>query len=221
MVRSREPEGARSLVYVPRVFDEYSTRSILVMESITGTLMSDFITVRNSDPIRLEKWLTENEISATKVGRRLLFAFLQELLEDNLSHGDLHPGNIILLRNSRFAFIDLGSIGSLEKAGLDHYLQSFRAMAIRDYDKAADMLFLLSPRLPPSIDLAEVKQQLLKAYQAWDARAHLKSLPYHEKSVNSLGNDTGNILLAHKIAVSWAFLKVGRTGGHSMLRSAI
>lgn len=212
-IRRARKNFRKHKVYVPRVFDEYSTRSILVMEYISGTLMADFIAIRNSDPARLERWLTENNIKPTKVGRRLLYAFLQELLEDNLFHGDLHPGNIILLRDSRFAFIDLGSIGSLEKAGLDHYLQSFRAMAIRDYDKAADMLFLLSPRLPPTIDLSEVKQQLLRAYQAWDARAHLKNLPYHEKSVNSLGNDTGNVLLAHKISVSWAFLKVGRTWG--------
>ena len=200
-------------VYVPKVYEQYSTRSILVMEYITGTLMSDYIAVRNSDPARLEAWLEENQIDPKKVGRRLLFAFLRELLEDNLFHGDLHPGNIVLLRNSRFAFIDLGTIGSVEKSFLTHYLQSFRAMAMRDYDRAADILFLLSPHLPPSVDLGEVKQQLLKAYRAWDARAQLKSLSYHEKSVNSLGNDTGNVLLAHRIGVSWTLLKAGRSWG--------
>jgi ubiquinone biosynthesis protein len=212
-IRRARKSFRKHKVYVPKVFDDYSTRSVLVMEYITGTLMADFIAMSNSDPGRLERWMEENEIKPTKVGRRLLYAFLEELLEDNLFHGDLHPGNIVLLRNSRFAFIDLGSIGALEKGILDHYLQSFRAMAARDYDKAADMLFLLSPRLPPTIDLTEVKQQLVKAYQAWDARAHLKSLPYHEKSVNSLGDDTGNILLAHKIGVTWGFLKVGRSWG--------
>lgn len=210
-IRRARKSFKKQKVYVPKLYGEYSTRSVLVMEYISGTLMSDFIAMRNHDPVRLQQWLDENEISPAKVGRRLLFAFLQELLEDNLFHGDLHPGNIILLRDSRFALIDLGSIGSLEKAGLNLYAQSFRSIATRDYDKAVDIMFLLSPRLPPAIDLAEVKQKMLKAYAAWDARAQLRSIPYHEKSINSLGTDTTDILYKYQIPVSWAFMKVGRT----------
>lgn len=210
-IRRARKSFRKHKVYVPKVYEDYSTRSVLVMEYITGTLMSDFIAMRGSDPERLQNWLDENDVVPSTVGRRLLFAFLQELLEDNLFHGDLHPGNIILLRNSRFAMIDLGSVGSLEKAGLDHYMQSFRALATRDYDKAVDMMFLLSPRLPPTIDLAEVKQKMVRAYRAWDARVHLQSLPYHEKSLNSLGQDTTDIMYAYEIPFSWSFMKVGRT----------
>lgn len=204
--KSLKPHG----VYVPKLFDRYSTQTVLVMEYIHGALMSDFIAVRDRDPIRLQAWLSENNINPKKLGGRLLFTFLRQMMEDNLFHADLHPGNIILLRNSRFALIDLGSVGTMQKQFLQRYLMSFRAMATRDYEKAADLTFLLSPHLPV-VDLSEVKEKMVRAYRAWEARAYLKDLPYHEKSLANAAGATGRILFDYRIVLSWSFMKISRT----------
>jgi ubiquinone biosynthesis protein len=197
-------------VYVPKVYETYSSKTVLTMEFIHGVLMSEYISVRESDPQRLMHWLQENNIKANKLGRRLLFTFLRQMMEDNLFHADLHPGNIVLLRGSRFALIDLGSVGSMQKQFLQRYLMSFRAMAARDYAKAADLTFLMSPHLPV-VDLAEVKEKIVRAYRAWEARANLKNLPYHEKSLVNAASASGRILFEYRIVLSWAFMKISRT----------
>jgi len=197
-------------VYIPDVFSRYCTRRVLVMEYIEGALMSDFIEVGRRDPEQLMAWQTENNIVPDLVGARLLESFLRQLIEDNLFHGDLHPGNIILLRNSRFAFIDLGSIGSMERRFLSMYKLSLAAMATRNYQKAADLLLLMCESLP-QVDLGEITAEIVRCYRAWDARAPLRDVGYHEKSIGSVASETGQVLYKHRIVASWQFMKMSRT----------
>lgn len=70
------------------------------MELIDGVLMSDYLQMESADPERLAAWRRENSIKPKKVGQKRQFSFYRQLFEDNLFHGDLHPGNIVLLRNS-------------------------------------------------------------------------------------------------------------------------
>ena len=199
-------------IYVPKVFSKYSGRRVLVMEFIHGELMSEFIRMSQQDPQRLQAWLAENNIQPELLGVRLLKSLLRQLLEDNLFHGDLHPGNIVVLRNSRLAFIDFGTIGSFENRFLALYRLVIYAIAGRDYAKAADILFLMCEELP-QIDVEQVKADVVRAYRAWDARAPLHGLGYHEKSIGSVSQETGRIMYQHRIVASWQFMKASRTLG--------
>jgi ubiquinone biosynthesis protein len=199
-------------IYVPTVYDRWSRKRVLTMEFVTGALMSDYIRLRQTDPMRLEQWLAENNIQPRKLGVRLMTSFLRQLLEDNLFHGDLHPGNIILLKDSRVALIDLGTVGSFETRFLTLYKLVMYAMGNKDYAKAADILFLMCESLPP-VDLEQVKAEVVRAYRAWDARAPLRGIGYHEKSIGSVGQETGRIMFEHKIVASWQFMKATRTLG--------
>lgn len=97
-------------VYAPRVYAQHSTRKVLTMEFIDGVLMSDFLQVLSTDRKRAKRWCKDNKISPTKFGERIYLDSLKQALHDNLAHGDLHPGNVMMLRNNRFALIDFGSI---------------------------------------------------------------------------------------------------------------
>ncbi len=113
-------------VYAPRVFHRYCTRRVLVMEFVEGVFMSEYIHVAQKDPERLRAWSLENNVSPKRVGKKLYLSHLQQVFEDNLYHCDLHPGNIVLLRDDRFALIDFGAIASFEKSFLEKYMLMFR-----------------------------------------------------------------------------------------------
>ena len=68
-------------------------------------------------------------------------------------HGDLHPGNIVLLRNNRFALIDLGTVGNLDANFVNIYKQEALAIAHHDYVKAADLYCLMCDSIQV-VDLA-------------------------------------------------------------------
>ena len=134
----------------------------------------------------------------------------RQLLEDNLFHADLHPGNIVLLRQSRVALIDFGTIGTLEKDFIELYKRAMSAMASGDYVRATDLNLRLANQLPP-LDIPKLRSDLIHAFRAWEARTHLPNLTYHEKSLASVGQVTGRIMYEYKVQLSWEFMKISRT----------
>jgi ubiquinone biosynthesis protein len=196
-------------VYIPEVFP-YSGQLVLVMEFVPGVLMSDFIQVGTSDPDRLRRWMEENNVTGQKAGESLFISFFRQLFEDNLFHGDLHPGNVLLLRDSRLAFIDFGTVGSNNAHFLDIYKRGMQAVGDQDYSKGIDYLFLLCDRLP-RVNLEMVKATAVKAYQSWGDRTGLSGLSYHDKSIGNMGASAAKLLAPYSVVMSWQFMKIGRT----------
>jgi len=196
-------------IYVPKVFGAYSSRRVLVTEFIHAALMSDFVNLYSADPAKLFHWLQENNIDPKIVAHRLMFSLFRQVFEDNLYHGDLHPGNILLLRDSRVAFIDMGSIGFTETEFLERIKLFTKACATRDFAKAADMSFLLVNSLP-SGELEHVKGDVIRVLRAWAARTYVKELPYHEKSMDRILVDVARLMFNNKIAMEWAMLRIRR-----------
>jgi ubiquinone biosynthesis protein len=197
-------------IYVPRLFKRYSTRRVLVTEFIHAVLMSDYIKVADDDPDRLEVWLRENNVKPRKVARRLIQSMYRQLFENNLFHGDLHPGNIVLLRNSRVALIDFGSTSFTEREYLQKFVMFVRALATRNYAKAADLSMLLTASLPNNLDVDQVKEDLVRALRSWATRTLVSQLPYHEKSMDNVTIEIVRILVGCRCTMEWGWLRIHR-----------
>ncbi len=196
-------------VYAPKVFRDYISERMLVMEFIRGALMSDVLRLESQDPERLEMWLAENDIEREEVGNQLFMSLSRQLYEDNYFHGDLHPGNIVLLRDSKIALIDFGSVGWLEADFLRKYNEMQEAMMLGRYAKAADLFLLLGPELP-AIDIEPCKSELADFMRLWSQRARTPELPYTERSVGYALGEMVNIVNRYRIPVAWTFMRVNR-----------
>ena len=199
----------RHKIYVPKVFSRYNTSRVLVLEFIHGALVTDYIEVFRTDPAKLTAWLEENNIDPQLVARRLIHSLFRQLFEDNLYHGQLYSGNIILLRNSRIAFIDFGSIGMTDKEYLEKLRLFMSALATRDYSKAADLTFLLGGTLP-LIDVERAKADLVRMLRSWGTRTHVRELPYEEKSIDNAMIRVTKIMFHYRCTLDWQFLRVRR-----------
>lgn len=80
-----------------------STQRVIVMEFVHGVVMSEYTRAKRTDPARLTAWLAENHINPRKVGKRLMISFYRQCYEEEIFHGDLHLGNIMLLKDSKIA----------------------------------------------------------------------------------------------------------------------
>jgi ubiquinone biosynthesis protein len=96
----------------------------------------------------------------------------------------MHPGNIILLRNSRVALIDFGAVAVTERAHWQKSRVFVNGLITGDYEKAAETSFLLCAALP-NIDLEGVKAKLVEALRAWGSRTLVRDLLYREKSMDN------------------------------------
>ena len=88
-------------VYVPKIYNEYSSRHVLVMEYIDGVKVTDI------------DGMHEFGVVPPDVNRLLVRCYLKQLLEDGFFHADPHPGNLRIMPDGRLAFFDFGMVGRL------------------------------------------------------------------------------------------------------------
>jgi ubiquinone biosynthesis protein len=196
-------------VYVPKVFSRYSTPRVLVTELLPAVFMADYIRVAHEDPVRLRRWLSENDVNPRRVARHLGRSLQRQMLEDNLFHGDMHPGNIALLRGSRIALIDFGTTNFTEAEYLRKFALFTRSIATDDYAKAADMCLMLCASLP-AIDIQLVRERLVRVLESWVSRTLVRELPYHDKSLHTMTLNVMRALLGFRCTMEWGWLRLHR-----------
>ena len=197
-------------IYVPTVYQKYCKRRVLVMEFIDGVLMADYIKELLSDRARVKRWDDENDVDRKEVGEKLYVSLLRQIFEDNLYHGDLHPGNIILLRKSKFVLIDLGSTGTLDAELRKIYLSYINALSEGDFPRASDYYIRFGVDVPKA-NIPRVRVEMARGFDSWSAKSELKGLSYREKSLGGATQEVTNVAFGYKIPTNWAFLKVSRS----------
>ena len=85
----------------PKVFWEFSSPHVLVMEFIEG--------VRIDDP----EAITAMGLDPHEIGVRGFHAYLKMIFEDGFFHGDPHPGNLLVTKEGDIVFLDFGIVGIL------------------------------------------------------------------------------------------------------------
>jgi ubiquinone biosynthesis protein len=206
-------------VSAPQVFPEFSTERVLVMEFVHGVLMSDFIALRERDTEAATEWLEANQIDPEKVGRKLHISLLRQMLEDNLFHGDLHPGNILLLRKSGVALIDFGSIGTLEVRFQEIYRRMLQSMSDVDFEKTADLMSIVTPPTDGRVDWDAVRRNAAAALRKAELRSGAPNLEYSERSMSRALLDVVRSQAVLSAPVGWAFMRVDRA--HVTLDSSL
>lgn len=117
-----EKHDTQKLYYIPRVYKEFSTEGVLVIEELIGTPFS------NHEAILAKK---AEIIPKMEYGVRL---FLKTFLKDGFFHADLHGGNFFYLHDGKIGLIDFGLMGSLSKSGRHHFIAIVYAMLSYNYE---------------------------------------------------------------------------------------
>lgn len=207
MRRLLKPEKVIS----PKAYTKFCTRRVLTMEFLDGVLMSDYIHVLVNDPKRAKEWCKENKIKPKVFGRNLYVNFLTQLLGDSVLHGDLHPGNIMMLRKNKFALIDFGSITVLDAAYMVKYNIAIRALARKDFTKYTEAFFTMLPAIPASVDMIVVRKEMVRMLENWEALSESKGIPYEKRSLTALLGDLAVIIGRYEFEADWSTLRLLRT----------
>jgi ubiquinone biosynthesis protein len=200
----------RQGVYVPRVIERLCGKRMLVMEEVPGVLMSQYIRLRQEDPLRLQRWAALNGIEEKSLARRLCITVLRQILEDNEFHGDLHPGNIMLLRDNRIGLIDFGSVGRLNHHTWTLYRKSLEALASRNYARAADLMLMMSPSIAMA-DTGRLRRDMTEALRNWELAAEFPSGTYVDRSMAAMTNTVAKVMAEHRVPLAWSIMRVGRS----------
>lgn len=98
------------LFYLPKVYKQYTSESLLVMELIEG--------IPFSDKQQISGKMDELEDKLNKS----VHTFLKTFLNEGFFHADLHGGNFFYTSEGKIALIDFGLVGSLSRTGRQNFL---------------------------------------------------------------------------------------------------
>ena len=91
-----------SMVRIPSVFHDLTTRRVLVMEWLDG------VSVRETEEI------DELGFDRRELAEQLLRCMMQQMLVDAQYHADPHPGNVMVLRDGSLGLIDFGAASRID-----------------------------------------------------------------------------------------------------------
>lgn len=120
-------------IYVPRIYDQYVSKRVLVLEWINGIKINDYTT------------LDANHFDRLEIANRTVQAYFHQFFDEGFFHADPHPGNIFVKQGSApdnpiIAFVDFGMVGTLTNSMKKSMRDIFTAIVTRDSRKMVSAL---------------------------------------------------------------------------------
>jgi ubiquinone biosynthesis protein len=134
-------------VYVPKVYWEHSGETVLTLEYVPGIKITEF------------QELTSRGFDLKELARRGAKAFLKQVLDHGVFHGDPHPGNIFVLPDHVICMLDYGMVGRLSPELKLQLLDLLEALLHRDVERIIAQL-LYSGELTDESDLKSLRRDL-------------------------------------------------------------
>mmetsp|Transcript_40253 Transcript_40253/g.82387 ORF Transcript_40253/g.82387 Transcript_40253/m.82387 type:complete len:510 (+) Transcript_40253:101-1630(+) len=123
MIKFRSLYGYMDTIYIPRVFVDYSSQRVLVMDWVQGDRL-----VKNS--VRV----SQEDISLIETGVK---CSLVQLLEIGFLHCDPHAGNLIKTKNGKLAYLDFGLVSDVPESVRFSFITAILHLINREYTSLA------------------------------------------------------------------------------------
>lgn len=117
------------MMYVPKIYWNYTHDGVMTMERIYGIQISDIDALKKSG-VNLKR-LSEYGVEI----------FFTQVFRDAFFHADMHPGNLFVdvsdPENPRYLGVDFGIMGTLSPVDQNYLAQNILAFLSRDYKRVA------------------------------------------------------------------------------------
>jgi ubiquinone biosynthesis protein len=98
---------------VPEMLSEYNTSRILVADFMDGPMVLDYIRSLEHSNEPLQQRLYENNFDHDEFARNIVRNFVSDAFQYGLFHADLHPANLMIMKDNVVGYVDFGITGSL------------------------------------------------------------------------------------------------------------
>lgn len=106
-------------VTTPKLYHEYSTGHVLVMEYIDGYSLDDVESLQNAG------------YDMDEIGTKFVNNFIKQVMDDGFFHAGPHPGNV-KIRDGKIVWIDMGMMGRLSEKDRHTMIKGIRGIALHD-----------------------------------------------------------------------------------------
>ncbi len=144
LLQNPDPAG----VTAPRPYEEFSSRTVLVMEWVEG---------------RRPTALESGSPAAREIARRGASSIFHQILVDGLFHADPHGGNVLVTPEGRVCFLDWGLVGQLTRRMRYTLVDLFGAFLQGDSAQVVRVATDLGRVAGSRIDTRQMEREILYA----------------------------------------------------------
>ncbi len=184
--------GKNTKVCIPEVFWEYTTKKVLTMAYMAAVKLT------------AEDTLSGMDIDMEKVAVDLSNAVLKQIFVDGVFHGDLHPGNIMLLPDGQLVLLDFGSIGIIDEEIKEKFGRMLVAQISRNTATIIH-IFLSMGIAPQNINRQVLQRDIEKVQHKY------YGLPFSKINIGEAIQEFINIAFKHNIRLPAEFVRLSRT----------
>ncbi|MDI6801780.1 MAG: AarF/ABC1/UbiB kinase family protein [Thermodesulfovibrionales bacterium] len=127
-------------ICIPKIYGEFVTERVLVMERIEGVRIDDINAI---DKMGFDR---------KRLARIGVDAYFKQILEDGFFHADPHPGNIFVMPAGTIGFLDFGIVGRVSDDLKETMANTFIALIEKDFDRLIDQYVELGI-VPEDVDM--------------------------------------------------------------------
>ena len=154
-------------IYIPKVYWQYTSKSVLVMEHISGIKMDNVAEIQRHG-------LDPKEVAM--IGLR---SFSRQLMAAGIFHADPHPGNTIVMYDGRVSLVDFGIVGYLDEETMLQIAHLFLGYAEHDYDMVMEAFEAAVLINPETMNLKSFRHDLKEISEPFYGRS-LKTISVKE-----------------------------------------
>jgi ubiquinone biosynthesis protein len=148
-------------VIFPRIYRQYSGRSVLCMQFLKGFKPSAPEAQQLTDAER-DRLV---DLGAASI--------IRMLYRDGFFHADLHPGNLLVLPGPQVGFIDLGMVGRFSEDLRRSLLYYYYTLVMGDAEGASR--YLAAVAVPgPGADVTGFRREVTEISQRWHQNANFR-----------------------------------------------
>lgn len=109
-------------IFIPKTYVQMCTKNVLVQEYVGGIAVTDLIRFNTEHPGIYKNWLKEHyHTDPYIIYTNIVYDLAMQGLHEGIFYADPHPGNIKILPNNRYAYIDFGIVGVSPENRLLYY----------------------------------------------------------------------------------------------------
>ncbi len=180
-------------VRIPKVYDSLTTERVLTLEFIEGVEMHDLNEIK-------KRKINFNEIIGNSFN-----AIMTQVFVHGIFHADPHPGNIIIMQDSKIAFVDFGIVGYFDEKLKNKCIDLLYGIVSQDAELVMDTLMGMGMEENDELNYEQLKSDIGFIIQP------LQYSSIKEIKVSKILEEVLDIALKHKFRVPASFVLFGKT----------
>jgi ubiquinone biosynthesis protein len=180
------------LLHIPKIYWEYTTRRVLVMEKMQGIKIDDIAV------------LDEAGYDRKRVAINAADMIIKEILQDGFFHADPHAGNYLVMPGEVIGAMDFGLVGELTERDRKHLSRLYISAISLDADSLVDELIRMGV-VHSGVDHSRLRRDLERLFGKY------AGLPLKDIHIQDINEEFITLSSRHRLSIPANLWLLGKT----------